>query len=357
MPETKSLNSLRLKIDKIDLEILSLINQRAQVAREVGVLKGTAPKFRPEREAELLQNLQKCNDGPVMSDGVRSIFVEIISACRALEEPPIVSCLGPAGTFSEQAVLKNFGKSCKIDLTGTIDEVFKKVESRNTKYGVVPIENSSEGAVARTLDLLVSTNLKICGEILLPIHHNLLTRSEDLKSVDKIYSHAQSFGQCQRWLIRNMPNAEQITVSSNAEGARLVASGPENIAAIAAIQAAERYKVPVRCRGVEDEAENITRFVILGMESIGPATTNKTSIIMSTPSRPGALFELLEPLSMNQVNMIRLESRPSKNAIWDYIFFVDILGHQQDPNIMSSLEEIRDKAAFLKILGSYPTVI
>ncbi len=354
MSKEDKLSSFREKIDRLDRDILLALNERAQVAKEVGVIKGTSPKYRPEREAQIFRRLSQINLGPLEEEAVKKIFVEIISACRAMEDAPVVACLGPKGTFSEQAVIKSFGHSCQIVFGNTIDAVFKSVESRSASYGIVPVENSTEGAVARTLDLFVSSNLSICGEILLPIHHNLLTGVQTIGDIARVFSHAQSFGQCMGWLLENIPNAERVVVSSNAEAARLASINPDDSAAIGGVDAGETYNLVSLVRNIEDEADNMTRFVILGVDEVGVSKSDKTSFVMSTPSRPGALFGLLQPLADNGVNICRLESRPSKNGTWEYVFFIDIHGHKEDSHVELSLRQIKEKAGFLKVLGSYP---
>ena len=354
MANQDKLDLFREKIDEIDSDVLDLLSKRAKIAQDVGLLKGSAPKYRPEREAKLLARLRADNTGPLQNIALNRIFTEIISACRALEESPVVACLGPKGTFSEQAVLKCFGHSVEVSFVASIDAVFREVQAKNAAYGVVPLENSTEGAVARTLDLFVASELKICGEIILPIHHNFLTTAKDISIIREVYSHSQSFGQCSQWLLENIPHAERVVVSSNAEAAKLASLKPEFAAAVGGLDAGKQYGLPPLVTNIEDDPNNITRFVVIGNDNIGPSNGDKTSFVMSTPSQPGALSDLLQPLKQNNVNMSRLESRPSRSGVWEYVFFVDVLGHQADNNVASALEQIRDRAGFLKILGSYP---
>jgi chorismate mutase/prephenate dehydratase len=353
---SENLNHLRDRIDALDQEILKLVSERAEVAHAIGKLKGDGTVYRPEREAQVLRRLADRNPGPLPDQAVMHVFTEIISACRALEDTFSVASLGPKGTFSEEAVRKHFGGQAPAMLCASIDEVFRVVESGNVGYGVVPVENSTEGAVGRTLDLLVATPLNICGEIVLPVHQNLLSGAATLSAVKRIYSHAQSLAQCNRWLNQNCPHAERVPVASNAEAARMAKETGES-AAIAGRSAAEYYDLPVLCANIEDEPNNTTRFVVLSSQDAPPSGNDKTSLVMSTRNRPGAIHELLTPLAQCRVSMTRLESRPSRTGLWEYVFFVDIEGHQSEDNVAGALNEMRDRAAFLKILGSYPVAV
>jgi chorismate mutase / prephenate dehydratase len=352
MPD--ALKELRDRIDRLDADILRLVNERATVAHEIGKLKGDGTVYRPEREAQVLRSLAERNPGPLSGNAVTRLFTEIISACRALEDAFSVACLGPRGTFSEEALVKHFGSQAPARLCGSIDEVFRSVESGAVGYAIVPIENSTEGAVGRSLDLLVSTPLKICGEVVLPVHQNLLSRLPAPGDAQRIYSHAQSFAQCNAWLNANCPRAERIPVASNAEAARRAAEDPQS-GAIAGRMAAEQYALPILVASIEDEPNNTTRFAVLARQSAPPSGKDKTSFIMSAKNRPGAIHELLTPLAHNQVSMTRLESRPSRTGLWEYVFFVDIEGHAADSQVARALEEVRNRAAFVKILGSYPS--
>lgn len=350
------LQQLRNRIDALDREILRLVNERAAAAREIGKLKGDGTVYRPEREAQVLRRLAEVNPGPLPEKAVTHLFTEIISACRALEDAFAVACLGPKGTFSEEAVVKHFGGQAPTVLCNSIDEVFRAIEAGSVGYGVVPVENSTGGAVERTLDLLVSTPLKICGEIVLPVHQNLLSRAASLDAVRRVYAHSQSIAQCIGWLNRNCPRAERVPVSSNAEAARRAAEDAES-AAIAGRMAAEHYGLAILAANVEDDPNNTTRFAVLSGHDVPPSGRDKTSFVMSTRNRPGAIHELLTPLAQNQVSMTRLESRPLRTGLWEYVFFVDIEGHQADANVARALGEMRERAAFLKILGSYPVAV
>jgi chorismate mutase/prephenate dehydratase len=346
------LRQLRNRIDALDQEILKLVSERAAAAHAIGKLKGDGPVYRPEREAQVLRQITGRNPGPLPDQAVTHLFSEIISACRALEDALAVACLGPKGTFSEEAVVKHFGGQTPATLCGSIDEVFRAVEAGNVGYGVVPVENSTEGAVGRTLDNLLSTPLKICGEVVLPVHQNLLSRAATIPGVMRIYSHAQSLAQCSRWLNQNCPRAELVPVASNAEAARMAAEA--DAAAIAGRSAAELYGLPVLAASIEDEPNNTTRFAVISRQEVPPSGNDKTSLVMSIRNIPGAIHELLTPLARCGVSMTRLESRPSRTGLWEYVFFVDLEGHQTEDKVARALDEMRGIAAFLKILGSYP---
>ncbi len=343
---------LRAGIDRLDDELLERINRRAALAQAIGALKGTAA-WRPEREAQVLRRIAAANAGPLDGDTVTHLFREIMSACLALEQPLRIAYLGPRGTFSEAATRKRFGAAPKrIDLA-TIDEVFRAVEAGNADFGVVPVENSSEGAIGRTLDLLLATPLRICGEINLRVHQHLMSRRETAAGAKRLFSHAQSFAQCHEWLNRNLPDAARVPVASNAEAARL-ASGDGESCAIAGEVAAELYGLAILARNIEDDPTNTTRFLVLGGHDAGPSGHDKTSFACSAPNRPGAMHSLLGPLAEHGVSMTKLESRPSGSGLWEYVFFIDIEGHQREPQVAAAIEELRQRAAFLKVLGSYP---
>ena len=350
------LKQFRARIDALDQEILKLVSERASAAHAIGKLKDDGTVYRPEREAQVLRKLSDANSGPLPDKAVMHLFTEIISACRALEDAFSVASLGPKGTFSEEAVVKHFGGQTPVMLCTSIDEVFRSVESGNAGYGVVPMENSTEGAIGRTLDLLLSTPLKICGEVLLPVHQNLLSKGNDIAGVRRVFSHAQSLAQCNRWLAQNCPRAERVPVASNAEAARL-AQDEAGSAAIAGRSAAAQYGLPVLAENIEDEPNNTTRFVVISRQEVPPSGNDKTSLVMSTRNVPGAIHELLTPLAANRVSMTRLESRPSRTGLWEYVFFLDMEGHQSEGHVARALEEMRELAAFLKILGSYPVAV
>ncbi len=348
------LKELRDRIDTLDEEVLGLLNERAGIALEIGEIKQNGAIYRPEREAQVLRRLQALNPGPLPAAAVARLFTEVMSACRALEEAFSVAFLGPRGTFSEEAAIKHFGGSVSRIAAGSIDEVFRKVEAGSAGYGVVPVENSTEGAVGRTLDLLLATPLSICGEIALPVHQCLLGARD--RTVTKIYSHAQSLGQCHNWLEQNFPGVERIAVVSNAEAAR-IASGASDAAAIASRTAAPLYGLEVLAANIEDDPSNTTRFVVIGGNDSPPSGRDKTSLVMSAPNRPGAVHALLSPFAQHGVSMTRFESRPSRTGLWEYVFFVDIEGHQQDSAVARALEGLHALTVFVKVLGSYPTAV
>ena len=348
-----SIKTLRDRIDAIDQQLLQLMNQRASLAREIGELKGDAPIYRPDREAQVITRLRAANPGPLPADAIGHLFIELISACRALEQALSVAFLGPRGTFSEEAALKHFGAQVRAHACASIDEVFRQVEAGQIGHGVVPVENSTDGAVGRTLDLLLATPLTVCGEVLLPVHQCLMSREAAPDTVQRVYAHAQSLAQCHEWLNRNMPQAQRTPVVSNAEGARQAAQ-EQHAACIGSHAAAELYDLQILARNIEDQPNNTTRFVVIGHETPLPSGRDKTSLAMSARNRPGAMHELLTPFAENSVDMTRLESRPSRTGLWEYVFFVDLKGHQQDATVARALEQLRDRASFLKILGSYP---
>jgi len=356
----KALAGVRAEIDGIDGELLRLLNQRARCAQKVGEIKAEHGEaghiYRPEREAQVLRRLQDANPGPLPSENITFFFREVMSACLSLEQPLGIAFLGPLGTFSESAATKHFGHAARLSPQSSIDDVFREVESGHAQYAVVPVENSTEGAVGRTMDLLLGTQLKICGEVVVRIHQNLLSNETDLSKITRVYSHAQSLAQCHEWLNRMLPGAQRISVGSNAQAAQMV-SEEVGVAAIAGEAAATRYQLPRLAENIEDEPNNTTRFLVLGKHDAGPSGRDKTSLIMSAANRTGALHELLLPLSSAGVSMCRLESRPARNALWEYVFYVDIEGHRDEAPIKAALEELGRRSAYLKTLGSYPVAV
>ena len=353
------IEKFRGQIDAIDDELLGLVNRRAELARRIGELKAGASAYRPEREAEILRRVIDANPGPLTEERVAAVFREVISGCRGMETAIRVAYLGPEGTFSEQAVRKHFGQAAEALAGASVDEVFRQCESGAVQFAVVPVENSTEGAVGRTLDLLLVTPLRICGEVELRVHQNLMARTCDLKSVRRVYSHAQSLAQCNTWLNRNLPNAERVPLASNAEAARLAAEQDDS-AAIAGSAASERYGLKLLARSIEDDPTNTTRFLVLGNLDCAPSGDDRTSMVMSAENKPGAVHALLSPLAVNGVSMTRIESRPSRamrDALWEYVFFIDVQGHQKDKRVAAALAELRQQAPFLKVLGSYPTAV
>jgi len=356
----KELGDVRGEIDAIDAQLLALLNDRARCAQKVGEIKAAHGEggfiYRPEREAQVLRRIQEMNKGPLPSDSVTCFFREVMSACLSLERPLGVAFLGPLGTFSESATTKHFGHAARLLPQSSIDDVFGEVESAHADFAVVPVENSTEGAIGRTLDLLMTSPLKICGEVVLRIHQHLLSKENGLESIGKVYSHAQSLAQCHEWLGRSLPNAQRISVGSNAQAAQLAAA-EAGAAALAGEAASERYDLPILVSNVEDEPNNTTRFVVLGRQEAGPSGRDKTSLIMSAPNRTGSLCELLAPFSEAGVSMTRLESRPARHTLWEYVFYVDIEGHKDDPAVAKALAELACRSAYLKVLGSYPVAV
>lgn len=352
----KKLEAIRREIDALDAEILERINRRAGLAKRVAEVKdgeGNPQYYRPEREAEVLRALVEGNDGPLPRDHVSRIFQEIMSACRALQKTLAVAYLGPEGTFTESAAFKHFGHAIEAVPVDGVGGVFRAVESGSSDYGVVPIENSTEGVVGHTLDMFVTSELSICGEVELPIHHCLMMATERPGGPARIYSHQQSFAQCRRWLDTHYPNIERESVASNGEAARR-ASLEAGAAAIAGEAAAADYGLRVLAANIEDEPGNRTRFVIVGRGSVGASGRDKTSVLFSTRDRPGALYELLRAFKKRGINMTRIESRPSRRGNWSYVFYVDFEGHVADGNVQAALEELEKLAPFYKLLGSYP---
>src|SRR6266849_59886 len=346
----------RAAIDALDEKIAALLNERAARAAAIGKLKANGGAYRPEREAEVLRRIALANRGPLANDALVRLFTEIISACRALEQPLSVAYLGPQGTFSEMALVKQFGTGIEALPCASIDEVFRAAETGTARYAVVPVENSTEGAIGRTLDLLVSTPLRICAEVVLRVQQNLMAKNASMKAIRRVYSHPQSLAQCQGWLAQHLPRAERVPLASNAEAAR-VAAKEKSAAAIGPEIAAERYKLKILARSIEDDAKNKTRFLVLGSNDAGPSGKDRTSLVMTTHNRPGSVHELIASFAVHGVSMTRLESRPARTGQWEYYFYVDIEGHQQDPKPAKALAELRDKAPFLKVFGSYPAAV
>lgn len=352
---SEKLLSLRDQIDALDDRILALVNERAKLAQAVGHLKNGIV-YKPEREAQVISRLQAANPGPLPPESVSVLFKEVMSACRALEQQLTIAYLGPAGTFSEAAAIKHFGHAAKGLACATIDDVFRAVERGEAHYGVAPVENSTEGAVNRTLDLLFNSPLKICGEIMLRVRQHLLRKGQGTTDLEVVYSHAQSLGQCHEWLSQNLGCVKTIRVTSNGEAARMAAENPK-AAAIAGELAAERYGLNVVARDIEDEPNNTTRFLVLGLEEVAPSGRDKTSVVLSVKNRPGALLDLLAPLASHGIGLTKLESRPARSGAWDYVFFLDIEGHCANAKIQSALKAVEEHCTFLKVLGAYPMAV
>jgi chorismate mutase/prephenate dehydratase len=352
---TDKLKPLRDRIDAIDAQILDLLGQRGRVAQEVGHVKAEtdAPVFRPEREAQVLRDKAERNPGPLKDRDVQTIFREIMSACRALEKRVTVAYLGPSGTFSEQAVFQQFGSAVETLPCVSIDEVFRATEAGTADFGVVPVENSSEGAINRTLDLMLATTTIISGEISIPVHHSLMTRTGSMEGVKVVCAHSQALAQCQVWLNLHHPDIERRAVASNAEAA-VMASRDPSVAAIASEMAGEQYQLGVVQAHIQDDPHNRTRFAVIGSLHTSPSGRDHTSLVLAVPNKAGAVYNLLAPLARHDVSMTRFESRPARIGTWEYYFYVDIEGHVNDPSVARALEELKDNAAFFKVLGSYP---
>jgi len=359
----QDLKTLRDKIDGIDQQLLELFNQRASCAIEVAEAKKSELKegdtvdfFRPDREAQVIQRIKELNQGPLSDREVGRLIREVMSACLALEQPLKIAYLGPEGTFTQAAALKHFGHSVDTVAMSCIPDVFSAVEAHHADFGLVPVENSTEGVVSHTLDMFLQSDLKVCGEVEVRIHHQLANLSQDPSRIVKIYSHQQSFAQCRNWLDQNYPTLERIPVSSNAEAAQL-ASKDDTAASICGVQAADIFGLQVVSKNIEDMSDNTTRFMVIGDMDVGPSGNDKTSLLLSMRNRPGALLSLLQPLADHNISMNKIESRPSLDRLWDYVFFIDIDGHQQEEHVSQALEELQQQAALFKILGSYPKVV
>ena len=356
-----ALADVRAQIDGIDRRIQELIAQRAGFALQVGKAKGTLAAavdyYRPEREAQVLRMVVDRNEGPLSDEVLVHVFREIMSACLAQQEPLKIGYLGPEGTFSQQAVLKHFGRSAHGLPLGSIEEVFQEVEAGNSDFGVVPVENSGQGTIQVTLDMFLTSQLKICGEVELLVHQYLLSRSGRLEDIERIYAHPQAFAQTAGWLRANLPKAEKVPVSSNAEGARR-ARGSDDAAAVAGESAAHVYGLKkVIMRPIQDDKDNTTRFLVIGRRIFPPSGHDRTSILVFIHDKPGALFDVLSPFARHGISMNRIESRPSHNAKWEYAFFIDLAGHVEDQAMKQALAELEKHVAQVKVLGSYPVAV
>jgi chorismate mutase/prephenate dehydratase len=359
-PGESPLAAIRREIDAIDDQLLALLNRRAACAQQVANIKtagGEVDCFhRPEREAEVLRRMMDSNPGPLSREAVMRFYRELMSECLALEKPLAVAFLGPEGTFTQQAAYKHFGHAIQAVPLPAIDEIFRAVESGACQYGVVPVENSTEGVITHTLDSFLRSALMIAGEVSLRIHHNLMGKLESLAEIREVYSHQQSLAQCREWLDRFLPHARRVPVSSNAEAARLAATASQ-AAAIAGEVAAELYGLDILERSIEDEPDNTTRFLVIGRNAVGRTGGDKTSLLLATRNFPGALYSVLEPFARHRISMSKIESRPSRRGTWDYVFFIDLEGHRDDPAVAEALAELEQHVTMLKILGSYPRAL
>jgi chorismate mutase / prephenate dehydratase len=360
MTDDEKLKTIRQRIDQIDQQLQSLIVERAEAAQQVARIKLSedpdAIFYRPEREAEVLRKVKERDTGPLDGEELARLFREIMSVCLALEQPLNVAFLGPEGTFTQTAALKHFGHSVHTHSMASIPDVFREVEAGACHYGVVPVENSTEGVVSHTLDTFLTSPLRICGEVSLRIKHNLLGRDVEMSTIRKVYSHSQSLAQCRGWLDLHLPHAERIAVGSNAEAAHL-AVDEAGAAAIAGDSAAEIYQLDSLASNIEDEPGNTTRFLVIGQQDAASSGDDKTSLMFTTLNRAGGLHTMLSPFAKYGISMTRIESRPSRRGQWDYVFFADVDGHRQDDNLRHALQELDQVAAQVKILGSYPKAV
>ncbi len=361
-PEPQDLGAVRATIDAIDEQLHTLLNERARLAQQVGISKTTTGTlvdfYRPEREAQVLRMVKERNHGPLRTEDLLRLFREIMSACLAQQEPLKVAFLGPEGTFTQTALLTHFGHSVRALPLASVDEVFHEVESGSVDFGVVAIENSTEGMVINTLDRFLSSSARICGEIELRIHHFLMGRMQSLQGIKRICSHQQALAQCRLWLDENLPGVERVAVTSNAEGARR-ARDEHGTAAIAGETAAEVYGLSVLAPRIEDRPDNTTRFFVLGRKLFAPSGQDRTTLLVSSgeSDASGALVKLLEPFAQHQISMTRIESRPSQKRKWDYVFFIDIEGHVEDANVAAAMADLQQRASLLRVLGSYPRAV
>ncbi|MBE0439437.1 MAG: prephenate dehydratase [Gammaproteobacteria bacterium] len=360
MSEYGALQVIRQQIDSIDQQLQDLLNKRTAMAQEVARIKieqgADADFYRPDREAMVLRRVIERNEGPLPDKEMARLFREIMSACLATEKPLEVAYLGPEGSFTQSAALKQFGGSVLMQPMTTIADVFHAVETGNANYGLVPVENSTEGMVSHTLDRFITSPLKINGEVTLRIHHYLLSKASDLTQLKTVYAHPQALGQCRKWLAEHLPNCELVPMNSNSEAAKNVMTDA-SAAAIAANQAADIYDLSVLASNIEDEIDNTTRFLVIGSQDVGPSGCDKTALLVSTKNKPGALQILLKPLADSGISMTRIESRPARTGIWEYVFFIDIEGHCNDPSVSTALQQLEQESSMCRVLGSYPKAV
>ena len=356
---TANLADLRVQIDALDKQLLTLLNQRALVAEQVGEVKKRdgSPFFRPDRVAQVIEKIQQTNQGPLKNEHVAAVWREIMSACLALESPVRVAYLGPVGTFSEEAAVQFFGSSIEHVPCTSFDEVFRSATAGTAEYGVVPVENSTEGVVSRSLDLLLNSPLHIVGEVSLMVRHNLLRLSDSLEGIEVVFAHPQALAQCQGWLTTHLPHAERRAASSNAEGARLATTHPA-WAGIASARAATQFSLHTAAHAIQDDAFNRTRFVVVCLPQTlptpHPSGKDCTSLVVSVPNQPGAVHDILVPLKTHGVSMTRFESRPARSGQWEYYFYIDLQGHGSQAHVKAALADLQQLCAFYKVLGTYP---
>jgi len=356
MQDTASLDSLRQQIDNVDEQLLQLIHKRAELAGEVGrrkKLSGESVYYVPSREAQIIRRLKALNEGRIPDAALHGIYREIIGACLSLEQPLRIAYLGPEGTFTHTAARKQFGSTASYQGCRNFDEIFDEVEAGRVTYGVVPVENAFEGAVTHTLDLFIDRKVSICAEVLLGIHHHLLAHCP-MDRIEVVYTKSEVLSQCRKWLQAHLPNARLEEADSTAAAAARIANEP-HAAAIASKEVAERHDLPILASNIEDHHGNTTRFLVIGQHDSPPSGKDKTALVMSTTDRPGALHDLLEPFHDRGIGLTRIESRPSRKNLWEYVFFIDLQGHRQDADVAAALDDIRKLPdGFLKILGSFP---
>ena len=364
MTEKEHLAEIRHHIDEIDKSIQQLVSERASCAAQVAKIKQqqgeTGHFYRPEREAQVLRAVMERNAGPLSDESIAGILREIMAACLAYEKPLKVAFLGPQGTYTHAAAVKHFGSLIEPKPVESIEEVFRIVEADGANFGVVPVENSSAGVINHTLDLFIKSPLLISGEVALRIRHNLLSKVDSLDKVNRVYAHQQSLSQCTRWLDKNLPNAERIAMSSNAQAVLFAKDNNETLSGAASIgssMAAELYNLPVLAADIEDEPDNTTRFAVIGQHRSPPSGDDRTSLLVFVHNKPGSLFELLKPLAERNISMTNIESRPSRRGVWDYVFFIDINGHRDDEVVQQAIAEIEKASAMVTILGSYPKAV
>lgn len=360
MSADDKLDELRKRIDALDEEIQALISERASLAGKVGEVKaageGDRAFYRPEREATVLRRVAERNTGPLADEEIIRLFREIMSACLALEKPLTIAYLGPEGTFTQAAALKHFGHSVETRAFASIDSVFREVEAGSADYGVVPVENSTEGIITHTLDMFQRSSLGICGEVEVRVHHHLFSNDGNLAKIKRVKAHQQALAQCHGWLDANLPHAEREAVTSNAEAARQVKNLPGE-AAIASQAAGELYGLTTVAENIEDEPDNTTRFLVIGHQKTERSGEDKTSLLVMVRNQPGALFSLLKPIAENDISLTRIESRPSRDGIWEYVFFIDMAGHQDDEIIAATLAALEEEVVKVTVLGSYPRAV
>lgn len=360
MTDIIPLSELRDQIDIIDSKILQLINQRAKCAMEVARTKisegETGTFYRPDREALVLRRIKELNPGPLSDETTARFFREIMSACLALEKPLEVAFLGPEGTFTQQATFKHFGQAVNAIPVANINDIFTEVEQQHCQFGVVPVENSTEGVITHTLDRFISSTLKICGEVEIRVHQNLMGHAQSFSEVTEVFSHQQSLAQCRQWLDAHLPHAERTAVSSNAEAARLASESKDKMA-IAGEVAADLYQLNILEKNIEDESNNTTRFIIIGQQQPVSTGLDKTSLLVSTDNKAGSLHKILQPFAEHGIGLSHIESRPSKQGLWDYVFFIDIIGHKDDKNVVKALASLKGNVNLLNVLGSYPKAV